>query len=193
MNTATYGQALDRFTPDSLPPVWNEVLQTVKQNAAPPYFLVGGAITRTILNSAGGDHLKVTNYDFAVGAPKQRPELVDDWTLENNALNGWKLVSTTRGVHADVWPCCTWRTAGESSPQTIEEAIATAPLNIHAVAYDLIKGRIVYRAEYVQALAHRCIRVLCPAEHLAHCAAVGVSPEADVRYRAERFGFTYQI
>ena len=62
------------FDPADLPSIWNEqVWPIVVKNASPPYYLVGGAICRTIINRTYGTNLPIRNYDVAAGSLSSEP------------------------------------------------------------------------------------------------------------------------
>lgn len=190
----TIEELLAKFTLEDLPRVWGDsVWPAIQSNTSPPYYLVGGGITRTILNSAYATNLPIRNYDLAVGALSSSPELPGDWKIQLNMFGNWKMVSTALGIHVDVWPLNDWQRHEGCRIKTIDEALATVPVNIHAVAYDILAERVHFHTEYTRGLTDRCVRVLCKPEHDTHCAVAKVSIEQDLKYRAERFGFSFEL
>lgn len=190
----TIEELLANFTLADLPSVWKDsVWPTIRSNTTPPYYLVGGAITRTVLNEAYGTNLPIRNYDLAVGTLSPVPILRGDWEVQLNMFGGWKVVSKALGVHVDVWPFSGWQRHEGCRVETIDDALATVPVNIHAVAYDIVTGRLHFHPEYVRGLTDRCVRVLCKPEHDAHCVVAKVSALKDLSYRADRFDFSFEL
>ena len=95
-------EALTSFRPAELLPDWNHIWPSIQANTAPPYFLVGGAITRTILNGQRENKLPIRNYDFAVGALAINP-IDGPWKLDRNMFGNWKVISGPIGIAA---PTC---------------------------------------------------------------------------------------
>lgn len=188
------GELLEKFTLTDLPAVWHEhVWPMVRHNAEPPYYLVGGAITRTIINRLYGAGLPIRNYDTAVGELATAPTFSNGWVLKQNSYGNWKVVSEQLNVHVDVWPFYDWVRNENFCIQTIQDAVSTVPMNFQAVAYDIVNQRLHYHPAFAQSITDRCVRVLYRSQFELNCSIAKVEPEQNLKYRAERLGFRFEL
>lgn len=81
----TIERALADFTLDNLPDIWHNHEQSKILCITPyPHYLVGGAITRTVLNTVYGTQLPIRNYDLAVGPLPENPALSEEFCIQSN-------------------------------------------------------------------------------------------------------------
>jgi hypothetical protein len=76
---------------------------------------------------------------------------------------------------------------------TPEEALACVPVNVMAVGFDINAHRLVYDPAFAAALKERCVKTLDHEEHAFRCEMLKIGREQDLKYRAERFGFRYEL
>jgi len=181
------------FSLKDLPPAWEEhIWPLVRDTTSPPYYLVGGAITRTLINQIYGTILPITNYDFAVGSLSTEPQLQNGWVIRVNSFGNWKVVSDELNIHVDVWPFADWKRS-RGAVETLEEALAAVPIDVQAVGYDVLTEKLSYHPAFALALQERCVRTLCHDEHAYRLGILKLTREQDLKYRAERFGFKYEL
>ena len=167
---------------------YQEALKIVKSNFHGKVWLIGGAVYKTLLFKNCN---QTKDFDFIVESPNKEIVLPEGWRIKNNRFGTLKFVSEMKEI--DFVPLKeVIHIKSKGLEATIENYLAYTPLNIHSIAYDIKKKKLLGEIG-IAALEEKVIRVNDFEMASKMVGKYGISLREMLKNKAQELGFDYEL